>query len=165
MERLDKGLLDFCILVSPRSLSHYDFLQFPEKDIWGVLMRKGSTLAGLHEISVEDLKGVPLIVSRQADAKKELDAWFNRKQDTLDIRTDYNLIFNAALLVEEGAGCVLGLDRLIRVSDYNSLLTFCPLTPAVTASVYCVWQKNQTFSKAVLYFRQELEKELKEKND
>lgn len=161
LERLDKGLLDFGVLISPGHLSRYDFLRFSEKDVWGVLMKKGSPLASCHVISMNDLEGAPLIVSRQADANKELDGWFGGKRNTLDIRADYNLIFNAALLVEEGVGYALSLDRLVRVSDYNSSLTFRPLTPTVEASIYCIWQKNQIFSKAALYFKRELEKEIK----
>ena len=45
-ERLDKGLLDFGILIQPADLTKYDSLNLPAKDIWGVVMRKDSPLAG-----------------------------------------------------------------------------------------------------------------------
>ncbi len=44
-EKLDKGLLDFGILIQPVDLSKYEHLALPEKDIWGVIMRKDSPLA------------------------------------------------------------------------------------------------------------------------
>ena len=44
-ERLDKGLLDFGILIQPADLSKYDYLNLPDKDTWGVVMRKDSPLA------------------------------------------------------------------------------------------------------------------------
>lgn len=44
-DRLDKGLLDFGILIQPADLSKYDFLNLPAKDVWGVVMRKDSPLA------------------------------------------------------------------------------------------------------------------------
>ncbi len=39
-ERLDKGLLDFGILIQPTDLSKYDFLSLPVKDVWGAIMPK-----------------------------------------------------------------------------------------------------------------------------
>lgn len=39
-EALDKGLIDFGILFDPKDLSKYNYLKIPEKDTWGVLMRR-----------------------------------------------------------------------------------------------------------------------------
>lgn len=50
-ERVDKGLLDFGILIQPADISKYDFINLPFKDVWGVLMRKDCSLA--HKESVE----------------------------------------------------------------------------------------------------------------
>ena len=44
-EKLDKGLLDFGVLIQPVDLSKYDTITLPDKDIWGVIMRKDSKLA------------------------------------------------------------------------------------------------------------------------
>ncbi|RBN42787.1 LysR family transcriptional regulator, partial [Priestia megaterium] len=44
-ERLDKGLLDFGILIQPADISKYNYLNMPAKDVWGVVMRKDSPLA------------------------------------------------------------------------------------------------------------------------
>ncbi len=45
MEKLDKGLIDFGLLVGPTDISKYDYIRLPMKDLWGVLMRKDSPLA------------------------------------------------------------------------------------------------------------------------
>lgn len=65
-ERLDKGLLDFGLLIEPYDLSRYESLPLPEKERWWVLMRKDSPLAKLEAVRKEDLLDKPLIVSRQA---------------------------------------------------------------------------------------------------
>ena len=44
-ERLDKGLLDFGILIEPVSLERYDYIQLPAADTWGLLMRRDHPLA------------------------------------------------------------------------------------------------------------------------
>ncbi|MDR1521032.1 MAG: LysR family transcriptional regulator, partial [Planctomycetota bacterium] len=46
MERLDKGLIDFGVLINPPNVSQYDSILLPEADTWGLLMRKDHPLAG-----------------------------------------------------------------------------------------------------------------------
>src|SRR5699024_12827010 len=65
-ERLDKGLLDFGVLIEPADITKYNYINLYEKDIWGVIMRKDSPLAGKEHIKKEDLLDLPLICSRQA---------------------------------------------------------------------------------------------------
>lgn len=45
MERLDKGILDFGVLIQPVDISKYDYVTLPAKNIWGVVMRKDHPLA------------------------------------------------------------------------------------------------------------------------
>ncbi len=45
MEKLDKGLIDFGLLVGPVDVSRYEYMRLPVSDTWGVLMRKDSPLA------------------------------------------------------------------------------------------------------------------------
>lgn len=62
-ERLDRGLLDFGILIEPADIKKYDFIRLPTKDRWGLLMRKDYPLAEKTTIQPEDLQGLPLIAS------------------------------------------------------------------------------------------------------
>ena len=65
-ERLDKGLLDFGILIQPADITKYDYLSLPDRDVWGVVMRRDCPLAAKEAVELDDLRGVPLIFSRQA---------------------------------------------------------------------------------------------------
>ena len=60
-ERLDKGLLDFGILIEPVSLERYDYIQLPAADTWGLLMRRDHPLARKRDLTVEDLYDYPQI--------------------------------------------------------------------------------------------------------
>ena len=60
VERLDKGLLDFGVLLDPVDIAKYNYLRFPVKDVWGVLMRKDSPLAVKDSIHPQDLWDKPL---------------------------------------------------------------------------------------------------------
>ena len=150
-ERLDKGLLDLGILVEPFDMKKYDSIQLPATDIWGVLMRKDSPLAEKEYIQPEDLWELPLLTSRQTMAQKELMAWLGREHEELHIVTTYNLIYNASLMVEEGLGYALSLDKLINTTG-DSSLCFPPLANQVTAGMDLVWKKYQVFSKAAEAF-------------
>lgn len=114
-ERLDKGLLDFGVLVQPADISKYDYLNIPAKDTWGVVMRKDSPLAKKETICKEDLIGVPLICSRQAileeRSKNEFAMWFGEAFDRLDIVTTFNLVYNAAIMVDAGLGYAVTIDN------------------------------------------------------
>ena len=63
------------------------------------------------------------------------------------IVANYNLIFNAAIMVEEGLGYALCLDQLIDTSS-NQTLQFTRLDPPLEADLNLVWRENQALSPA-----------------
>lgn len=150
-EQLDKGLIDFGIIFGTVDSAKYNFLKMPIKDTWGVLMRCNSELAKKESISPEDLWDKPLIISHQKNQDTELSAWLKQDLSKLNIVATYNLLFNASLLVDEGLGYAIGLDKIITIPE-NGNLCFRPLTPKVEAELYIIWKKYQIFSKAAEKF-------------
>ncbi len=159
-ERLDKGLLDFGILIQPTDLSECDSIRLPVKDVWGVVMPKNDPLAQKDKISRKDLSGLPLICSRQVLAKtsphNEFLNWFGDDFEKMNIVATYNLLFNAALLVEQRIGYALTLDKLINTME-NSRICFRPLFPAVEAELDIVWKKYRIMSPAAKIFQKMLQ--------
>lgn len=154
--KLDKGLVDLALILGSIDTSKYDYIDLPVYDTWGVLMRKDSALAAKEYITVDDLADEPLIISRQALHKKEINKWFDNRADNLNIIATYNLAYNASLMAEENLGYVLTLDKLINTADSN--LKFTPLYPQTTIDIKLVWKKYQINSKAVERFVKEIEK-------
>jgi DNA-binding transcriptional LysR family regulator len=158
-ERLDKGLLNFGVMLVSASLENYEALRLPTVDVWGILMRKDSPLAVLEAIRPEDLWDAPLIGSRQRLASGELAKWIGRDFAKLNIVATYNLIFNVTFMVEEGMGYAVFLDKLANMT--NSDLCFKRLTPCLKSHWDIVWKKYQVFSKPVekfiAYLRERLE--------
>ena len=155
-ERLDKGLLDFGLLIEPTDIKKYDYIRLPAQDTWGVLLRKDHPLAARPALSPQDLLDQPLIISRQRMVRGDLAVWFQRDLERLNIVATYNLVYNAARMVEEGVGCALTLDKLINTTG-ESLLCFRPLEPAMNVGMGIVWKKYQVFSKAADRFLQILQ--------
>ncbi|MEI2438551.1 LysR family transcriptional regulator [Priestia megaterium] len=161
-ERLDKGLLDFGILIQPADISKYNYLNMPAKDVWGVVMKKDSSLAVKESIQAADLLNVPLICSRQAMkqtfSKNEFADWFGEDFHKLNIVTTYNLAYNAAIMVEEGVGYAITLDKIVNTST-TSNLCFKPLQPRLESGLNIVWKKHHVLSAAANVFLKELQEE------
>lgn len=157
-ERLDKGLLDFGILLGDLDKTRYHYMELPMKDTWGVLMRRDSPLAGQDTVSPRDLWDKPLILSRQVDNKSGLYRWLRKEPTELHTVATYNLIYNASLMVDEGLGYAFTLDKLVNTTGSN--LCFRPLNPKLELGMHLVWKKSQTFSKAAELFWEQLQEHL-----
>ena len=158
-EKLDKGLLDFAILIEPVNISKYDYITLPKKDCWGIIMKKDCTLAKKEKIKFEDLKKLPIIFSNQLLKKYSANdmffKWFKGNLKNLNIVATYNLFYNAGLMVNSGIGYALILDKLANTAS-SSNLTFKPLSPKLESNLNIVWKKSQLFSPAAKVFLEKL---------
>lgn len=150
-DRLDKGLLDFGIVIEPVNVAKYHYLDLPRKDTWGLLMPQDCPLAPQQAITAKDLLQIPLICSRQllsaSLTKNPLTHWLGDSLTRLNIVATYNLIFNAAILVREGVGYAICLDKLANTS-LDSKICFKPFSPTLESGLHMIWKKEQVFSKA-----------------
>ena len=158
-ERLDKGLLDFGLLIQPADISKYEYFNIPARDTWGVIMRKDIPLAKKETIRKEDLLNVPLICSRQVISEErhrnEFAEWFGEDFDKLDIVTTFNLVYNAAIMVEAGVGYAITIDKIANTTESSSLC-FRPLEPQLDSGLNIIWKKDQVFSAAAALFFKKL---------
>ncbi len=146
-ENLDKGLIDFGIFLGDINTDKYNYLTFPIKDVWGILMKNNSKLSSKDYITPEDLYDKPLIISRQISNSSVIRKWFKKDLSELNVFSTYNLIYNASLLADEGLGYVICLDKLINTSG-SSNLCFRPLKNMPELEINLVWKKYQILSKA-----------------
>ncbi|MDA9472528.1 LysR family transcriptional regulator [Enterococcus sp. 5H] len=150
-EKLDNGLLDFVLVIEPVDKKKYNFIQLPAKDCWGLLVPSNSDLASKEYIMPQDLHEIPLLISRQSKTSSELENWFGKSLNELNIIGSYNLLFNASLLVNEQVAYALCLDKII-TTDEHSPLCFRPLKPTLEAGLAVIWKNNQIQSKAAKKF-------------
>ncbi len=143
-ERLDKGLLDFAIIMSYVDLSKYNYLAVPASDTWGVIMRKDSPLAKKEAVTLDDLYGLPLICSRQW-MDQDFPQWFEGNTEKLQIVATFNLVYNAAVMVREGIGYAISYDKLADTGEASDLC-YRPLAGVPESEMYVVWRRYQTFT-------------------
>jgi len=156
LEQLDRGLLDFAMVLGGVDQSRYMTLPLSTRDTWGVLMRTDSPLAQKEAVTFDDIKELPLIISRQAMKDGELAGWFQGDITASNICMTYNLVYNAALMVEEGLGYAITLEKLVNTN--GTPLCFKPLSPQRTLGMDLVWKKYQMFSKAAEALMNELQR-------
>ena len=132
----------------------------PDKDVWGVILRKDNPLAQKKTIILKDLVNEPLIASRQMSPKYSKDSgfldWFKDEFDRLNIAATYNLVYNATIMVKAGIGSAITLDKLANTSK-ESEICFRPLSPKLESGLDLVWKKYQVFSPAAKLFLTKLQ--------
>ena len=160
IDKLDKGLIDFGILVDVSDLSKYNSLRLPISDTWGALMRRDCPLARKEAVTANDLRQVPLLYPQQAMLKdSQLRKWFGGDIESLDIRARCNLVYNASVLAREGMGCAVTLARLVN-TEGDGELCFRPLSPRLETFLDIAWKKYSVFPKPAEIFLQYLQKEI-----
>jgi DNA-binding transcriptional LysR family regulator len=159
VEQLNKGLLDFGILVDPVDPQKFDHHQLPVHDTWGVLMRRDSPLAKLTSIRPEDIRDKPLLCAQQMLDADDISNWLGEDFQNLNVVITFNLITTPAMMVEEGLGYTFTFDQLVNTTgDCN--LCFRPLEPKFETGLYLVWKKHQVFSRAARAFLEQIRSQI-----
>lgn len=151
-EKLDRGELDFGILVEPVEAAKYDYLRLPYWETWGVVMRKDDPLAERTAIGKEDILSIPLILPRREIVQDNIAGWFGVDRSQLNIFSSHNLLNNAALLVEAGLGYAVCVGGSFEIRGGENLC-FVPFTSERTTGHVMAWKKNRVFHSAASRFR------------
>ena len=143
-EKLDKGLLDFAVLCEKPNSAKYDYLKFPEADVWGAVMPADHPLAKKKSVKIKDLVGQPLFCSEQS-WNNEIPEWAGESFDKLHLEGSFRLSYNGSMFAKEGLGILLTFEHLVECSDENGLV-FRPLSPKQTSELYLIWHKYPSFT-------------------
>ena len=143
-EKLDRGLLDFAVLCDAPDPRKYDFVLFPERDRWGLILPANDALARKESICAGDLAGLPLFTSEQG-WEGDIKNWAGSRFGELHLEGSSRLSYNASLFVREGLGYQLTFEHLVDTSPESGLV-FRPLTPRLEVSLYLIWNRYQAFT-------------------
>lgn len=159
-EMLDKGLLDFGVIVEEPDYVKYHVLKLPEADRWGVVMPVGCALAKKKKIRFEDLKGLPLFCSEQS-WRADLPRWCQNRMEELTLEGSFRLAYNGSVFAREGLGYLLTFDRLLDTGA-DSGLVFRPLSPVLETKMYIIWRKRQIFTPIAARFLKMLQESMQD---
>ena len=159
MEKLERGLMDFGLIFGNIDRTRYEVIEIPLHDTWGVLMRQDEPLAKKASLTISDVSGLDLIIPRQPNHSTMLSEMIAEQAPDANIVAEYNLIYNASVMVGEGIGCAIALDRLINVSG-DSKLCFRPFDPPMEAVCSFIWKRYSVFTKAAGIFLEQFKKDI-----
>lgn len=153
-DKIDKGLLDFGLVIDPVEKQKYEYVPLPIVDRWGILVNQKHALAKKEHVSPADLKNQPLLISSQTLVNNQLSEWLGGNLNNFSIVGSYNLLYNASLLVKAGKSMAFCIEGIIQTKDSD--LVFVPLEPALTSTINIIWKKKQVFSNAAALFLEKL---------
>ncbi|KRM38018.1 LysR family transcriptional regulator [Limosilactobacillus pontis] len=139
--QVDQGSLEFGVVMGHENLLNYDSLTLPAVNRWGILLCADAPLAAKEAIEPQDLLGHPLLASAQSRLQDTFRDWAGDLINQYNFVGNYNLIYNAELLVKTGACLALAYDGIANLYDQD--LVFRPLTPAVTDTNILIWNKDR----------------------
>ena len=157
-EMIEHGLLDLGLVMEPIDTAKFEYVRLPQKETWGLLMRKDHELAQKESVTTEEIKQYPLIMPGREKAKDQILHWMQCEERHLNIPAYYNILSNGALLVEAGMGCAVCLDGALALhADLN--LCFRQIIPEQITRSVILWKKNQLFSQAASLFMQTIQEQ------
>lgn len=143
-DKLDKGLLDFLVLAELPDSRKYEYIEFPESDIWGLVVPTDDPLSSKKHIRINDLKDIPLFCSDQG-WNNDIKKWAGNDFSDINLEGSFRLAYNGSIFTREGLGYLLTFDKLVNTSKESGLV-FIPLYPKLETHLYIVWNRHQAFT-------------------
>ncbi len=152
-EMVEHGELDLGFVLDPIDISKFEYIKLPKIERWGILVRKDHVLAEKEVIAVDDIRKQDLIMPKREKALSHILNWMKCEEKDLKIHAYYNILSNAALLVEAGMGCAVCLEGALSVHASPDICFRQVLPEHMTGSVI-LWKRNhQLFRAAALFIR------------
>lgn len=149
--RLENGLADFGILLGYPDVDRYDHFRLAPTDAWGLYLRADDPLCRKQTIGPDDLVGLPLITSEQANATGIMASWLGSAAGKVNVVATYNLVRSAVSLLRAGVGDLLSLEKLIPAGPGTGLEFRLLYPPAVSPIDFC-WKRGATLTHAARLF-------------
>lgn len=155
LEKVDAGLLDFALVFEPVKKEKYEYIPIAEHDQIGVLMRDDDPFAKKEVITFEDLTHMELLVSSREGINDTPFVTRLKENPKMHIIGSYNLIYNAAILVDSHLGQAVTINQIAPRLPH---LLWKPIAPKVETDLVLIWKKYDIMSPACHLFLQEIRK-------
>ena len=155
IERLERGLDDFSVLMSHPGIDRYAHIRLTPTDAWGILMRADDPLATHDTVGPADLAGKELILPERFAQGDEIGGlfatWLGDQTSRPHVAATVNLAFNGAVLVREGVGSMLTYEGLTPAGPGTDL-EFRLLFPPLISVIDFAWKRDAPLGDAASRF-------------
>ena len=152
IERIDRGLLDFGIVVAPVDTTQLDNLALGMRERFGLIVPRDSPLVSKRCAEPEDVEHTPVWVAHQQMEGNVLSSWLGNRR-LADVVGSFNLVNTPAMMADVGYGAVFTFEGLVNTEGTET--AFVPLAPRMIGELYLVWKKGVTLSSAADAFLSE----------
>lgn len=149
--RLDRGLLDFGLLLEPVDVARYEFVKVPVPERWVAVVSPHDDLAQRDVVRPADLEGRTISLPYRLGVKSILSNWLGASQDKADCRFSVNLGGIAASLVEGEHAAVLCVEGCAAHWD-PARFAIRPLEPKLAGASVLAWKRGMPHTAAVQAF-------------
>lgn len=149
--RIDRGLLDFGLLLEPVDVARYEFAKVPVVERWVAVVPPQGELARLDAVRPADLEGRTVSLPYRMGVKSLLGNWLGASRGKADCRFSVNLGGIAAALVEGEHAAVLCVEGCAAHWD-PARFAIRPLEPELAGASVLAWKRGMPHTAAVQAF-------------
>lgn len=131
-DMIDRGLLDFGLLLEPVDVSQYDFIELKESEKTGLLIRKDNPIAEKGYVIAEDLLQIPLIIPSRESVRNNMENKIGIDFSQLDIFATNNISINSIIFVKRGVAALLAIEGSVSYCMDDDLV-FLPIRPPISS--------------------------------
>lgn len=154
---IESGFLDMGLLLEPSDTSKYESIRLKTRENVGVLVRDDCPLASKESVSPADLANYPLMIPANETMQNKISGWFGDYAKQINVISTHNLVYNSAVMSQNGIGVTVTLNLDCRYSG----LKFIPLKDGIELGSVLVWKGNRVFSPVTNAFIEHVKKCLK----
>lgn len=151
--QLERGLIDFGVMLEPVDLSGLSFIRFSEPENWCAMMRADDPLAAVEAVCPQDLYDRELVFPLRGAVAAELCSWLGKDPDELNIAYYNSLGGTAARLVHDAHAVSLSAAGSVPFLDPAGM-TMRPLNPEISTRSAIVWKQTSLKTEAASRFIQ-----------
>ena len=149
--QLERGLIDFGVMLEPVDLSGMSFIRFNEPETWCAMMRADDPLASLGSIRPQDLHERELVLPLRGAVAAELYSWLGKEPDEVNIAYANTLGGTAAQLIYDAHAISLSASGSVPFLDQTRIVMK-PLDPEISTRSAIVWKQTSVKTEAALRF-------------
>ncbi len=154
-EMMNQGLVDIGLFMEPVNTEGLDYIRITESDYWVVGMKPDDLLAKKKYIKKEDLLDKALILPKRRNVQSEIENWFGKDFDKLNVSFTSNLGTNAGVMAIHGLGYPVSIEGAAKYWS-KKLLVQRRLHPEIIVNTIIAWRRNIPYSLATIKFIEEL---------
>lgn len=161
-ERMNRGSLDFALMIEPFDFQNLERIILPVKDRMGIFIRKDHPLAQKKCVTSDDLRNLPLLLTVRSNLSvMDFAQQFGIPENELIMAGSGNLIYNLAILAEHEIGAILSIEGLVNTGS-DSSLTFIPFEPLTERRLVFAWKQYRPLSRAAQLFLDKVKERIRQ---